>query len=173
MTLSKVCFVRPGQAVEKRPQPTGKGDHRAPRYRPAPPTRPAARGQPQRRGRAGRCRPAFPAFRGQRAPAAAAPSSTARARGQSALGSPPRGGGARRGPARGQGGTALGGGGRARGEPAWRASCSARRRGSERVPAGTGGGSESRSRIPGPAVTCGPAAPPRAAPPRQGGGGGG
>lgn len=121
MTLSQVCFVRPGQAVGKRPHLTGTGDHRAPCYRPASPAHPAGRGQLQRWGRAGRSRPAFPAFQGQRAPWDAAPSSTARARGQSAAGSPPRGGGARRGPARGQGSRAPGGGGRAeenrRGEP--------------------------------------------------------
>lgn len=67
-------------------------------------------------GLGGRSRPEFPAFRGQRAPGAAAPSSTARAREQWAAGSPPRGGGARRGPARGQGGRAPGGGGGRAGE---------------------------------------------------------
>lgn len=41
MTLSKVYFVTPGQAVGKRPQLTGTGDHRAPCLRPAAPGTPS------------------------------------------------------------------------------------------------------------------------------------
>lgn len=171
VTLCKVCFG-PGQAAEKRPPLRGTGDHGPPCYRPA------GRGQLQRRGRAwpGGAAPNSPHSGGRERPGP--------------LPLPPPPGPGSNGPRAARPEEAAPAGARPGGRAAERREeeeeAGRGRTGVASLTLGTalrereGPGGDGRwARVPvphsrpGPAVTCGPAAPPRAAPPRQGGGGGG